>query len=162
VATLAPDLDRPAPQAWTADQDTAFRLWIVLSRCYGTYAKAVATKVQDYGLTASQFSTLEVLYHLGPLTLGELADKLFVTRGNVTYLMDRLVSQGLVYRHRCPDDQRVIQAKLTDDGRALVARVFPGHVEYIEHLSRHLDEDEQESLQGLLRCLGEGIAGSDL
>lgn len=161
-STSMPELDRPAEREWTDDQETALRLWITLARCHATYAKAVAAKVQDYGLTTPQFGTLEALYHLGPLSLGELAEKLLVTGGNVTYVMDRLEDQGLVYRYRRPDDRRVIQAKLTPEGRDLVAEVFPGHASYVEHLSRHLTPEEQKQLSGLLRTLGTGIRDRDL
>jgi MarR family 2-MHQ and catechol resistance regulon transcriptional repressor len=156
------DLDKPAERAWTDDQDVALRLWVTLARCYATYAKAIAAKVQDYGLTTPQFGTLEALYHLGPLSLGELAEKLLVTGGNVTYVMDRLEDQGLVYRYRRPDDRRVILARLTSEGRDLVAEVFPSHTSYIEHLSRHLSADEQNELSGLLKTLGMGIQTKDL
>ena len=83
----------------------------------------------------------------GPLSLGDLADKLLVTGGNVTYVMDRLEDQGLVYRYRSPEDRRVILAKLTEprDGQ-LVAEAFPDHVEFVEHISRHLSVDEQETV----------------
>lgn len=162
VHTKQPDLDKPAERAWTDDQDVALRLWVTLARCYATYAKAIAAKVQDYGLTTPQFGTLEALYHLGPLSLGELAEKLLVTGGNVTYVMDRLEDQGLVYRYRRPDDRRVILARLTPEGRDLVAEVFPGHVSYVEHLSRHLTADEQKQLAVLLKSLGTGIQTKDL
>jgi MarR family 2-MHQ and catechol resistance regulon transcriptional repressor len=160
--TMKPDLDRPADRDWTDDQETALRLWVTLARCYATYSKAIAAKVQDYGLTTPQFGTLEALYHLGPLSLGELADKLLVTGGNVTYVMDRLEDQGLVYRYRRPDDRRVIQARLTEEGHDLVAEVFPGHTSYIEHLSGHLDLEEQRMLADLLKRLGTGIRDRDL
>jgi len=155
------ELDRPADREWSDEQGTALRLWIALARCYATYAKAIASKVQEYELTTPQFGTLEALYHLGPLSLGELADKLLVTGGNVTYVMDRLEDQGLVYRYRCPEDRRVIHAKLTPEGRSLVASVFPEHASHVEHLSRHLSREEQETMRVLLKKLGRGIAGDD-
>jgi len=155
-------LDKPADRAWSDEQDVSLRLWVTLARCYSTYAKAIAAKVQDYGLTTPQFGTLEALYHLGPLSLGELADKLLVTGGNVTYVMDRLEDQGLVYRYRRPDDRRVILARLTPEGRELVAEVFPAHASYIQHLSRHLSPDEQNQLSGMLKALGKGIQTKDL
>lgn len=162
AGAASPDLDHPAEREWTEDQGTALRLWVVLARCYATYAKAIAAKVQEYGLTTPQFGTLEALYHLGPLSLGELADKLLVTGGNVTYVMDRLEDQGLVYRFRRPDDRRVIQARLTPEGRDLVAEVFPGHASFVEELSRHLTTEEQETVADLLKRLGTGIQESDL
>jgi MarR family transcriptional regulator, 2-MHQ and catechol-resistance regulon repressor len=162
TVTAQPSFDVPAERDWTDEQETALRLWVALARCYATYSKAIASKVQDYGLTPPQFGTLEALFHLGPLSLGELAEKLLVTGGNVTYVMDRLEDQGLVYRYRRPDDRRVIQARLTEEGRDLVAEVFPGHASYMEHLSRHLSEDEQKALGGLLKTLGTGIRDADL
>ena len=159
---ITANVDEPADREWTDEQETSLRLWVTLARCYATYAKAIAARVQDYGLTTPQFGTLEALYHLGPLSLGELAEKLLVTGGNVTYVMDRLEDQGLVYRYRRPDDRRVIQAKLTPEGRDLVAEVFPGHAGYIEHLSRHLTTEEQQDLRGLLKRLGTGIQTEDL
>jgi MarR family 2-MHQ and catechol resistance regulon transcriptional repressor len=87
---------------------------------------------------------------------------MLVTGGNITYVMDRLEEQGLVYRDRSPADRRVIQAKLTGKGRELIARVFPGHGEYIEMLSGHLSGGEQDSLRGLLKKLGVAIMEDDL
>ena len=152
----------PAPREWTEDQDLALRLWIALARCYATYTKAVGYKVQDYDLTVPQFGALEALHHLGPLSLGELAEKLLVTGGNVTYVMDRLEAQGLVARYRSEDDRRVVRAKLTEKGRDLVSRVFPEHAAFIERLCRHLDHEQQEELRALLKQLGKGIAAEDL
>jgi MarR family 2-MHQ and catechol resistance regulon transcriptional repressor len=150
------------PKDWPDGQRLALGLWIALARCYSTYAKAIAIKVQEYDLTVPQFGTLEALYHLGPLSLGELAEKLLVTGGNVTYVMDRLESRGLVARYRSPEDRRVVQARLTPEGRDLVAGVFPGHAEYVQHLCRHLSVPEQEDMRRLLKELGKGIAVDDL
>ncbi len=160
--TVTPALDQPAPREWTDEQNTKLRLWIALDRCHSTCAKAIAAKVQEYGLTTAQFGTLEALYHLGPLSFGELGDKLLVTGGNVTYVVDRLEEQGLVYRDRCSDDRRLVHATLTPAGRALLAEVVPGHFDYIEHLSRHLTTKQQKTLGTLLKRLGKGIADNDL
>lgn len=147
---------------WSDDEERALRLWISLARCYSTFAKAIAVKVQEYDLTTPQFGVLEALFHLGPLSLGELADKLLVTGGNVTYVMDRLEEQGLVFRERSPNDRRVIQAKLTASGRAKIVEVFPGHAEYVATVAGHLGKAEQEQLRGLLKTLGVGVQENDL
>jgi MarR family 2-MHQ and catechol resistance regulon transcriptional repressor len=162
MSAAEPEAFEPPPRDWTEGQRRALGLWIALARCYSTYSKAVAAIVQERGLTLPQFGALEALYHLGPLSLGELAEKLLVTGGNVTYVMDRLESQGLVARFRSQDDRRVVHARLTAEGKALVASVFPEHASYIEHLCRHLDAEEQEELRGLLKQLGKGIASADL
>ncbi len=157
-----PPEQRPAPRTWSDEEDRALRLWVALARCYGTFSKAVAGRVQEYGLTVPQFGVLEALYHLGPLSLGDLADKLLVTGGNITYVMDRLELMGLVARDRSEQDRRVVMARLTPEGRALIAKVFPDHARFIAHLTRHLTPVQQEQLRGLLRQLGRGIQEADL
>jgi len=157
----APEPDGvPAPREWSEPEERALRLWIALARCYATYSKVVGQRITEYGLTMPQFGILEALHHLGPLPLGELAEKLLVTGGNVTYVMDRLEEQGLVQRERSGVDRRVIRARLTGEGKALITDVFPGHVGLIRGLAEHLDPEEQQELRRLLKKLGRGVAGS--
>ena len=150
--------DEPAERTWSDTEEQALRLWIALARCYVTFSRAVACKVAEYDLTAPQFGVLEALYHLGPLSLGELAEKLLVTGGNVTYVMDRLEAQGLVARERSGDDRRVVRAHLTTKGRRTIEGVFPRHAVFVEGLVEVLDPEEKETLRALLKKLGKGIA----
>lgn len=147
----------PAERTWGPEEEQALRLWISLARSYQTFARAVGTKITEYGLTMPQFGILEALLHLGPLTLGDLAEKLLVTGGNVTYVMDRLEDDGLVYRERCGDDRRVIYAKLTPKGREIIESTFPGHAEFILSLVEHLDPEDREEARRLLKKLGLGL-----
>jgi MarR family 2-MHQ and catechol resistance regulon transcriptional repressor len=151
-------VDQVASKDWSPDDEQALRLWISLARCYATFSRAVACKVAEYDLTAPQFGVLEALFHLGPLSLGELAEKLLVTGGNVTYVMDRLESQGLVVRERSGNDRRVVRAHLTTKGRDTIAGVFPGHVEFVRGLVQSLEHGERDQLRTLLKKLGKGIA----
>ncbi|TFH64545.1 MAG: MarR family transcriptional regulator, partial [Gemmatimonadales bacterium] len=101
----------------------------------------------------------EALYHLGPLSLGDRAEKLLVTGGNVTYVMDRLEAQNLVERERSGDDRRVVRAHLTTKGRATIEGVFPGHVDFVRGLVNGLGAADQDTLRDLLKKLGKGIGG---
>lgn len=144
-------------RTWSDDEERALRLWIALARAYATVARAISSKVAEYGLTAPQFGILEALHHLGPLPLGELAEKLLVTGGNVTYVMDRLERLGLVERCRNEADRRVVTAHLTEKGRDLVTEVFPGHATYIAEMLDTLSPEEQDTARELLKRLGKGV-----
>lgn len=164
LPSIRPQSDREdalgrAPREWGQEQEEALRLWIALARSYQTFAREVGIRVSDYGLTVPQFGILEALHHLGPLSLGELAEKLLVTGGNITYVMDRLEQQGLVERHRSESDRRVVQARLTPEGRERIASVFPGHADFILELVTPLDRKERQQLRGLLKRLGTGLSG---
>lgn len=132
----------------------ALKLWVVLARAYQSFARLAANDLAQHGLTTPQFGVLEALYHLGPLTLGELAGKLLVTGGNITYVMDRLEREGLVTRVRSETDRRVVTADLTDEGRAVLDRIFPAHARMIEEAVSVLTPEERAELQQLLKKLG--------
>ncbi|MEO8200387.1 MAG: MarR family transcriptional regulator [Gemmatimonadota bacterium] len=110
--------------------------------------------IRSYGLTTPQFALMEALYHLGRLPLSEIGQKLLVTSGNVTYVMDNLCELGLVVRERCADDRRVIYAKLTPKGEALIDKTFPRHAAEILELFSALSPEEQDTLRALLKKLG--------
>ncbi|MDT8341940.1 MAG: MarR family transcriptional regulator [Longimicrobiales bacterium] len=149
--------DGPGPRSWSEAEDLSLRLWIALARCYATVAREVTGRVAEYGLTTPQFGVLEALYHLGPLSLGELAEKLLVTGGNITFVMDRLEREGLVRRDRSGPDRRVVTARLTRRGRDLVRDVFPGHASFIHELTCGLTRRESERLRTLLKKWGKAI-----
>ena len=145
-----------APRGITPSHRAA-TLDCALARCYGTFHKGVAHKVAEYDMTTAQFGVLEALYHLGPLTLGDLAEKLLVTGGNVTYVMDRLQKDGLVTRRRCSNDRRVVWASLTDEGRDLIEEVFPGHVDHVSRDGRcTVSRRAGRPYRALLKKLGQG------
>jgi DNA-binding MarR family transcriptional regulator len=62
-----------------------------------------------------------VLGHLvdagGSLSLGAIAEQQSCVKSNVTQLVDRLASEGLVSRVHDPLDRRSILAQITDEGR---------------------------------------------
>ncbi len=110
--------------------------------------------IRSYGLTTPQFALMEALFHLGALPLSEVGQKLLVTSGNVTYVMDNLVEMGLVMRERCAADRRVIYAQLTPKGETMMERVFPRHANEVRELFGILSPEEQNHLRDLLKKLG--------
>ena len=85
-------------------------------------AQAVEDRIESslspLGLSLAKLNVLGILVGShGPLTLGELAQKLACVRSNVTQLVDRLESDGLVKREADPADRRSIRAVITDAGR---------------------------------------------
>lgn len=121
----------------------------------------MGTRISEHGLTTPQFGILEALHHLGSLSLGDLADKLLVTGGNITYVMDRLEERGLVERDRSTEDRRVVMARLTPAGRELVAEVFPEHAACVRELMEGLEGDETAELRRLLKKLGRSVAARE-
>ncbi|MFS1303635.1 MarR family transcriptional regulator [Streptosporangium longisporum] len=87
------------------------------------------------GITYVQFQLLARLAHVqGPLTMTELADGVVYSRSGLTYQAGLLEKAGLITRGPSPDDERATAVTVTDDGRELVDRVLPGHVQVTRRL----------------------------
>lgn len=83
-----------------------------------------------HGLTAQQLSALSLLAHGGPLSLGELGERMRTGASTLTGIVDRMEAVGLVARERSAEDRRVWRVTLTTRGKALAAQVetTPGGV----------------------------------
>ena len=141
----------------TADQDLALKLWVVLSRSRAALQRVTEADIARHGLSPGEFAILDVLYHRGPLLLGEVQKKVLVSSGGVTYLVDRLATQGLVERRACSGDRRARYAALTASGEELMHRIFPEHVVEVESATSALSTAEKRTMIGLLKKLGMSI-----
>ena len=135
-------------------QATALKLWVVLARALSSVQAHLQESVTRHELTLTEFAILEVLYHKGPLLLGEVQRRILVSSGGVTYLVDRLTQKGLVERRDCPQDRRARYAALTPAGEALIERIFPEHAACIEKATSGLSTEQQRTAIELLRSLG--------
>ncbi|MFW6191944.1 MAG: MarR family winged helix-turn-helix transcriptional regulator [Gemmatimonadota bacterium] len=135
-------------------QTLALKLWTVLSRARSAVAKHSLADIERHGLTPGEFGALEALHHKGPLLLGELKEKILVSSGGITYLVDRLSDKGLAERRPCEEDRRASYAVLTEEGKSLMQRIFPEHARAIERAVSGLDDDEKAEAVRLLKKLG--------
>jgi len=133
---------------------TALHLWITLSRAFGAVTAHAEADATRHGITLAEFGALEALYHKGPLLQGELQRKILISSGGITWVVNRLVTRGLVRRTPCPEDRRARYAELTPKGEAFVRRHFPAHARTIEHATAGLTAAERAQVTHLLRKLG--------
>jgi MarR family transcriptional regulator, 2-MHQ and catechol-resistance regulon repressor len=102
---------------------------------------------------------LEVLYHKGPLTPGEICDRILVTGASTTDVVSKLEERGPVRRVAGADDQRTVIGELTQKGHALIADVFPDHVvEQLRRLMSGLSVADEHAAATLLRRLTTGVS----
>ena len=133
---------------------TALKLYVVLSRAAAAMHRHSEANIASHGMTPGEFAILEVLYHRGPLLLGEVQRRILASSGGITFLVDRLAKRGLVRRQPCASDRRARYAALTEKGRALMTRIFPSHAEAIRRSLSGLGLADQRTVTALLRTLG--------
>jgi len=87
----------------------------------------------------------------GSHRMTDLADSVVYSRSGLTYQAGLLETRGLISRSPSPDDERSIDVTITDAGRALFARVLPGHIEVVSRLLfEPLSRKHVETLTDLL------------
>ena len=89
------------------DRSATLQLVIALARALKEIDKWVRPHLASQGLGATEFAVLEVLYHKGPLPLGEIRDQILVTGPSTTYIVKKLEQRGLMRRRPSGEDQGV-------------------------------------------------------
>ena len=116
----------------------------VVARYHAEYEDAAA----EHALTGAQARLLGLL-SLEPLPMRQLAQKLRCEPSNVTGIVDRLETRGLVERRPDPKDRRVKLAAATTEGRK-VARSLRESLDFAREPLAGLSAKERESLRDLL------------
>jgi len=146
----------PTHYSGTRAQRRTLDTFIKLTRCTNSLLGRLAERNTAGDLTWSQFAVLEALYHLGPMTQGEVSVKVLKSGSNMTTVIDNLERDGLVRRERDEQDRRVIHVHLTDKGHGKIEAVLPGHVQALVDELGVLSPKEQEMLGELCKKLGRG------
>ncbi len=133
---------------------SSLNVFITLFRAADTIQSRFARHLRRDGLTGPQFGVLESLHHLGPLEQHVIAEKLLVSRGNITFIVDKLEQLGLIARAVITEDRRCNRVTLTPKGSEFIARIFPEYAAYIAEIMSGLTEDERLALTCLLKKLG--------
>ncbi len=127
--------------------------WARLARVYHDLDRASAELLRGWDLSVAQFDVLAQVGEREGLMQQELADRLLVTKGNVSQIIARMVRDGLVRRAQ---EGRTRRLYLTDAGRALYARVVPVQEAMIAARFGVLADDELRVLARGLRRLRRG------
>ncbi len=118
--TDTPWLDRRQMAAWV-------RFVAVLELLPGVFDSQLR---RDSGVTHFDYFVMAVLSESPGRTLrmAELAGATNATLSRLSHVVQRLEERGLVERFPGPGDRRVTNARLTEDGWAMMQIAAPGHV----------------------------------
>jgi MarR family transcriptional regulator, organic hydroperoxide resistance regulator len=134
-----------------ADQD-ARRAWQLLMKFFFAQRAHLPSSGPEFDLSPIQCHVLHLLEPGRPLPMSRLADTLSCDASNVTGLVDRLESRGLVQRQPSPLDRRVKVLQLTPTGARLRAQLLRQVTGGTVPLSR-LSPSQQRTLLKILEAL---------
>ena len=118
-----------------------------------------AELARPYGVTPTQYNVLRILQGAGAggLCRNEVRDRLVARVPDASRLLDRLEEMGLVERERDAGDRRLVNTRITADGRAVLARLEAPVAELHARQFGHLSGAELAALVDLLARVRERL-----
>ena len=134
------------------DHKTELRLWLRLLTCTTLIETEVRRRLRDqFNITLPRFDLLAQLDRApNGMTLGELSQRMMVSNGNITGLVDRLCEQGLIHRRPSPKDRRVQIVSLTAAGQKFFRGMARINADWIGEMFAGLSPKDIEALMPLL------------
>ena len=145
------------------DSKERLRLWIRLLRASRTIEAELRERLKkEFATTLPRFDVMAALYRAPEgMLMSDLSRFLLVSNGNVTGIIDRLVSEGLVLRARRNGDRRTSMVRLTEAGVTQFGAIAAAHESWIGELLGNVSEDETRRLAAMLKSFRSNWEGRE-
>ncbi|MFJ6937460.1 MarR family winged helix-turn-helix transcriptional regulator [Streptomyces sp. NPDC101132] len=124
-----------------AEQELLSRTALGVFRLNGQFLAVSEELAGPAGLTAARWQVLGAVLR-EPLPVAGIARVMGITRQSVQRVADLLVAQGLAEYAANPAHRRAKLVRPTEEGRAAVARIGPGHADLAHRLAAELGPEE--------------------
>ncbi|GGR83883.1 MarR family transcriptional regulator [Streptomyces aureoverticillatus] len=148
---------RPADRERHA-QDLLSRTALSVFRLNGQFLSVSEELARPAGLTAAWWQVLGAVLR-EPLPVAGIARVMGITRQSVQRVADLLVRRGLAEYAPNPAHRRAKLLRPTDEGRAAVAEIDPGHAALAARLEDALGAEQFAQTAQVLERLSEALAG---
>jgi len=138
----------------------ALRVWFRLIRLHTRSRMAIANRLRVFDLSVPQCDVLTTLTEREGISQQELAARLYVTKGNISGLVDRLVANGLVERRSLQTDRRSHAIHLTPAGRELARKGIEAQQAFVADTFGRIAPERLALLDDLLIELREHVRAS--
>lgn len=142
----------PAPSR-EADSKARLRLWIRLLRASRLIESVTRERLKSqFNATLPRFDVMAALYRKPDgMLMSEISRFLMVSNGNVTCIVDRLVSDGYLDRSQRNGDRRTSFISLTRKGRAVFGEMAAAHESWVDELLSGLSVRDARQLSAKLK-----------
>jgi MarR family 2-MHQ and catechol resistance regulon transcriptional repressor len=123
-------------------------------RTHDTLVNKIKEDVKNYDLNVTEFGAMDALYHKGDLSVQEIIDKVLIPNSSMSYVLSTLRKKGYVKKVQCTLDKRKYYVSLTEKGKSTFECMYDAHK---ASMRKHLDvlsEEEEKTLQSLLKKIG--------
>lgn len=74
-------------------------------------------KSLKYGKSDGYYQIMGMLMSWGPMPISKIGKALYISKPNMTPLIDKLVKEKMVKRIRSEDDRRIVNVEITEEGK---------------------------------------------
>ncbi len=142
----------------SADHPDAHRVWFRLICLHGRMSAAISKRLREIHLSIPQCDVLTALMDCEGISQQTLADRLHVTKGNISGLVDRLAKAGLVERRMLDGDRRTHAIYLTTRGRRLAEQGVAIQRDFVAQSLGNLTPKQLEKMDALLMLTSEFLS----
>ncbi|RJX37165.1 MarR family transcriptional regulator [Paenibacillus pinisoli] len=123
-------------------------IWLRLMRFTNQSNQMSNAFLKRFGLTTAQFDALMQIRAYQPLTQMELAEKVTVTQGGISRMLERLEKEGYIVRKQ---DWKTKTIRLTERGEAVLELAMPEQLAFqTSFFEEVLSKEEQQTLYTLM------------
>lgn len=138
------------PRFDSLEQEVYLNLW----RTYDRLKAFEEETFRQVGLSAQQYNALRLLRSVYPGSMPTLVlgSRLISRAPDMTRLLDRLESGGWLTRERPPENRRVVEVRITEQGLALLQEIHGAVLQCHRRQLAHMNEAELRQLTTLLKA----------
>lgn len=131
-------------------EEAAVRIWFRMLRLQARMDTAISLRLKQFGLSIPQCDVLATLTEREGISQQDLAARLYVTKGNISGLLDRLATAGLVERRPTETDRRAHAIFLTNEGRNLALRAIAAQRAFVIETLGQMNRQRLAELETLV------------
>lgn len=146
------DIKKMAQHVADVDTSAVLTMFKILETGNIIQQKIMDPLEKDYDLSGSKLSVLMMLYNNDnqPMTPSLMAEKLHVSRANISAMLKRMERDELIEIRGQVNDARIKEVYLINKGKELLDSVLPKHYQRIHQLMEALNEPNRRKLIALL------------
>lgn len=151
---LSRQLINPHTMAYRLKDSLGFSLL----RCAGQMKTEFTRALRPYDITPEQFALLGLLWEQDGLLQREIAELLKKDRPNVTRILEKLESKGVIQRRTDPKDRRGSRVYLTDKGQEVRPPLEQIALSFRQSAYNGINDAEAELLKQLLNRITDNLS----
>lgn len=136
--------------------DPYIKFMIVMQKMMGSIKHKMSNQWKELEMYETDFFVLFALDANGPMTIQEMAAKIDVTSGTMTYIVDKLEKRELIKRVRCEEDKRRFYLELTEAGKRFWDIGVEMHAKQLREVFKGTSEEEMIQITEVMKKIGKG------